>query len=120
MPGGGGGDDTWIMLTINELCAVPWVSEPSTAELTQLLRGAADIHLKPGEYAVHEGDETALYVVMSGTLEVTKLVDGIQRVLGARKPGEIHGEVPLIYGTRFQSGARASEPSRVRRIAAQH
>jgi thioredoxin reductase (NADPH) len=71
---------------------------------------------KPGEYAVHEGAERALYAVLAGKIEVVKLVDGIERTLGWRLPGAIFGEVPLTFGTVFPGAYRAAEPSRVLRV----
>jgi thioredoxin reductase (NADPH) len=38
-------------------------------------------------------------------------------VLGERLPGDVFGEVPIVLGTVFPVGFRASEPSRVMRIA---
>lgn len=108
------------MLTATELAAIPLFSVLSDVTLRDLGGGAADIHLNPGEYAVHEGDEAALFVVLSGAFDVMKLVDGIERKVGARTVGKIFGEVPLIYGTQFQSSCRASERSRVLRVSAQH
>jgi len=55
---------------------------------------------------VNEGEEAALFVVLAGCMEVTKLIDGIERTVGKRAPGKIFGEVPLIYGTPFQSNCR--------------
>ncbi len=108
------------MLTTDELAAIPLFSTLKVAELADLCRASADIHLGTGEYAVHEGEEAALFVVLSGKLEVRKLVDGIERTIGTRVPGKLLGEVPLVYGTQFQAGARATEPSRVVRIDARH
>ena len=70
----------------------------------------------PGEYAVHEGDERALFAVLEGRIEAIKLVDGIERVVGERRPGDIFGEVPITLGTVFPVGFRAAEKSRVMRI----
>ena len=70
------------MLTLDELAAIPVFSTLPQAALADLAGIAADIHLNAGEYAVHEGDEPALFVVISGTFEVIKLVDGIERRLG--------------------------------------
>ncbi|MDB5561277.1 MAG: pyridine nucleotide-disulfide oxidoreductase [Hyphomicrobiales bacterium] len=106
------------MLTIDELAAIPVFSTLEQALLEDLARAAADIHVGTGEYIVHEGDEPALFAVVSGKLEVTKFVDGIERKIGERQPGKILGEVPLVYGTPFQGSGRASEPSRVMRINA--
>jgi thioredoxin reductase (NADPH) len=108
------------MLTSNDIASMPVFSALSPDTVFELVKAAADIHLKPGEYVVHEGDEPALFVVLAGNLEITKLIDGIERTIGHRQLGKIHGEVPLIYGTPFQGGARASELSRVVRIGAQH
>ena len=44
------------------------------------------------------------------------MVDGIERVVGERHPGDIFGEVPITLGTVFPVGFRAAEPSRVMRI----
>jgi thioredoxin reductase (NADPH) len=82
----------------------------------RLSRAAADISLIPGEYAVHEGEEGALFAVLEGRIEPIKLVDGIEHVVGERLPGEIFGEVPIVLGTVFPVGFRAAETSRVMRV----
>lgn len=104
------------MLTTQELAAVPMFSPEDEPVLRELLRGAGDIQVGRGEFCVHEGDEPMLYSVLSGKLEVIKRVDGIERKIGERLPGTFIGEVPLIYGTPFQAGARAAEPTRLVRI----
>lgn len=106
------------MLTTDDLAAVPLFSTLKAAELAELCRASADIHLSTGEYVVHEGEEPALLIVLSGKLELRKFVDGIERTIGARLPGKIFGEVPLVYGTQFQASGRAAEPSRVVRVTA--
>ena len=107
------------MLTIDDVRAVPLFSTLSEAELHRLAHMAADMRLAPGEFAVHEGGERALFAVLSGRIEVVKLVDGVERTLGWRVPGAFFGEVPLTLGTPFPGAYRASEPSRVMRIDAQ-
>ena len=54
--------------------------------------------------------------MLEGRIEAVKLVDGIERVVGERQPGDIFGEVPIALGTVFPVGFRAAEPSRVMRI----
>ena len=85
-------------------------------ERGRLARVAADISLVPGEYAAHEGAERALFAVLEGRIETIKLVDGVERVVGVRHPGDIFGEVPMVLGTVFPVGFRAAEASRVMRI----
>jgi thioredoxin reductase (NADPH) len=106
------------MLTAIELATLPMFATESEAALGALLRGSGDIHLSPGEYVVHEGDEPALYGVLAGRLEVIKRIDGIGRKIGERAPGTFIGEVPIIYGTQFQAAARAAEPTHLVRIEA--
>jgi len=107
------------MLTASDVRAIPLFSTLSGTELERLAGSAADVHLCPAEFAVHEGGERALYAVVAGKIEVLKLVDGIERTLGWRGPGAIFGEVPLTLGTPFLGAYRASIPSRVMRIDAQ-
>jgi thioredoxin reductase (NADPH) len=106
------------MLTTDELAAVPLFSTLSALGLRELSKAAADIHLETGEYAVHEGDEPALYIVLSGLVQITKFIDGVEQTIGKRLPGIVFGEVPVVYGTPFQSSARAHEPTRILRIGA--
>jgi len=109
------------MLTVDELAAFPLFSTLRPAQLAEIAKHAADIHLAPGQYAAHEGEEPALFAVLSGKLEITKLVDGIERTFGYyRVAGQISGEVPLHYGVKFQFGTRAAEPTRVLRLDARH
>jgi thioredoxin reductase (NADPH) len=108
------------MLTIEDVRAVPLFSTLSQGDLERLVRTSADMTLRAGEYAVHEGGERALFAVLSGKLEVVKLFDGVERSLGWRVPGTIFGEVPLAFATPFPGAYRAAEPSRVMRVEPQH
>jgi len=106
------------MFTTDEVRTVPIFSALTEAELERLAQSAADIHLAPGEFAVHEGGERAFYAVISGKFEVVKLFDGVARTLGWRLPGTIFGEVPLALGSPFPAGYRAAETSRALRLDA--
>ncbi len=104
------------MVTADEIAAVPLFAELPEDEFRRISEAAADIHVQPGEYAVSEGDERALFAMLDGHLEVVKLFDGVERILGNRLPGDIFGEVPITLGTPFPAGYRAVEPSRVLRL----
>src|SRR5260370_23886139 len=106
------------MLTIDDVVAISLFSALPAVDLERLARTSADLHLSSGEFAVHEGGEGALFVVLTGKIEVVKTIDGIERRLGWRVPGTIFGEVPLALGTPFPRGYRAVEPSRVMRAEA--
>jgi thioredoxin reductase (NADPH) len=106
------------MVTAEEIGAVAVLAALDTAERERLSRAAADLSLVPGEYAAHEGDERAIFAVLGGRIEAVKAVDGVERVVGERLPGDVFGEVPIVLGTVFPVGFRAAEQSRVMRIEA--
>ena len=104
------------MVSPDEIVKVPLFAALEPAALKRLCRVAADISLSPGEYAVYEGDERALLGVLEGRIEAVKLVDGVDRVIGERLPGDIIGELSIALGMPHPAGFRAAEPSRVFRI----
>ena len=104
------------MLTADDLAAVPLLAHLPPPELARIASTSADIHLAEGEFLVHEGDARALFMVISGKIELSKTVNGVERVIGARLPGTIYGEVPMVFGTQMQATARAVETSRVLRM----
>src|SRR4028118_1364823 len=104
------------MLTIADVRAIPLFSTLAVTELERLAKTSADLHLDAGEFAVPEGGDRALYAVLAGKIEVVKLIDGVERTLGWRVPGQIFGEVPIAFGMAFVGGYRASEHSRVMRV----
>ncbi|MEA2456634.1 MAG: thioredoxin reductase [Thermoleophilaceae bacterium] len=104
------------MVTAEEIADVALFESLDAAQRERLSRVTADVTLVAGEYAAPEGAERALFAVLAGRIEPTRLVDGIERVLGERLPGDIFGEVPIVLGTVFPVGFRAAEASRVMRI----
>ncbi|MEA2418574.1 MAG: thioredoxin reductase [Thermoleophilaceae bacterium] len=106
------------MVTPEEIAGVTLFAGLDPSQCERLARVAADVSLVPGEYAAPEGSERALFAVLGGRIEPTRLVDGIERVLGERLPGDVFGEVPIALGTVFPVGFRAAEASRVMRIEA--
>ena len=104
------------MVTAEEIARIAVFAELDPAACERLSRVAADITLLPGEFAVQEGDERALFALVDGRIEAVKSVDGLDKVVGERHPGDIFGEVPITLGTGFPVGFRAAEKSRVMRI----
>ena len=107
------------MITAEEIGAVPAFAALDAEGRERLAHAAADLSLVAGEYAANEGDERALFAVISGAIEAVKLVDGVDRVLGSRAPGDLFGEVPITLGTVFPVGFRAAQASRVLRLEPQ-
>src|SRR4051794_644456 len=97
------------VVTTEEIGEVALFAALDSSEREQISRVAADIGLVAGEYAADEGSERALFAVIEGRIEPVKLVDGIERVVGERHPGDVFGEVPIVLGTVFPVGFRAAE-----------
>jgi thioredoxin reductase (NADPH) len=104
------------MVTLDDIAGIAVFAALDRADLERLCRVAADISLNAGEYAVHEGDERALYGVLDGRIEAVKVVDGVEKVVGERQPGDIFGEVSITLGMTHPASFRAAEASRVLRI----
>ena len=104
------------MFTVDELATIPLFSALGEKELEYLAGAVEDIHLIPGEYVAHEGEGRFLAVVVEGKTELTKLVNGVEQVIGVRLPGELGGEIPMTLGTPLPASMRAVEPSRVLKV----
>jgi thioredoxin reductase (NADPH) len=104
------------MVTVEEIGRFAVFEGVERPELERLARVVGDITLVPGEFAVHEGDGRALFGVLSGRLEVLRRVDGVESVIGERKPGDIFGEMSIAFGMLHPGGFRAAETTRVFRI----
>ncbi|HEU0181610.1 MAG TPA: FAD-dependent oxidoreductase [Agromyces mariniharenae] len=104
------------MITVDELRGIR-IFAPLPQEALEYLAGSVeDIHLVPGEYFAHEGDERALFVVVEGGAEITKVVNGEERVIGVRTPGRFFGEVPMTLSTPFPASGRAAGASRILKL----
>jgi thioredoxin reductase (NADPH) len=104
------------MVTPEEIARVAVFADLEPAERDRLSRVVADITLAPGESAVNEGDERALFGLLDGRIEVIRRVDGVESVIGERKPGDVFGEMSIAFGMIYPAGFRAAETSRVFRI----
>jgi thioredoxin reductase (NADPH) len=107
------------VVTADDIARVTVFAGLDEEKRERLARASADLDLAAGEYAAHEGGERALFAVLEGCIEAVKSVDGIDRVVGAREPGDLFGEVPITLGTVFPVGFRAAGPSRVARLEPQ-
>ena len=104
------------MFTIDELATIPLFSDLEEKALEYLAGEVEDIHVMPGEFVAYEGEGRALAIVFEGKTELTKLVNGVEQVIGVRFPGELGGEVPMTLGTPLPASMRAVEPSRVLKV----
>jgi thioredoxin reductase (NADPH) len=105
------------MFSRSGLRAIGLFSELADKELDYLAKTSADIRALPGEYVVYEGESRrSVFVLVEGRLEVTKFIDGTERVIGVRESGQLFGEVPVVLDSPFLVSFRATQNSRVMRI----
>ena len=112
------------MLTSPELKKIPIFSCLNDANLMWLSRQAADLHLEPGEYLLHEGEPTPFFVVLEGTTEVLKDVMGCRTEVSEHNRGDFFGELAILMATAAPASVRAKtachlarlDPSQITRV----
>jgi CRP/FNR family cyclic AMP-dependent transcriptional regulator len=68
----------------------------------------------PGDMIFHEGDPgRALFVIVEGTVEITRATTRGEHVLRKLNAGDAFGEMALIDDSQRSGGARAAEPTRL-------
>lgn len=106
------------MITSDMLRSLALFDSLDDAALQEISVSAADIHLTKGEWLVHEGEQAAFFVLLSGDLEVTKVINGAEQVINHYHPGDYFGEVPLLLGSTILANLRAMNDVRVLRLEA--
>ena len=106
------------MITPDLLRSVALFASLDEAALQEIAGSAADIHLIAGEWLVHEGEMPAFFVLLSGELEVTKIVSGTEQVINQYHAGDYFGEVPLLLGSTIIANLKALTDARVLRMEA--
>ncbi len=106
------------MITPELLRSIPLFDGLGEADLQAIASVAADIQLQPDEWLVREGEVSAFFVLLSGDLEVTKILAGVEQVIDHYHPNEFFGEVPLLLGSSILANLRAMNEVRVLRLDA--
>ena len=105
------------MNTIEALRAAPLFAGLSDPDLERLAGTVQQQRLAPGELLLREGDPgDAMFVVVSGELEVTKRAGATEQPLARVGPGAIQGEIAALQGTERQASVRALTDVEVLRI----
>jgi len=106
------------MITADDIRATPLFAGLDEDFLRRVGARAADLRLRAGDWIAREGDNGAFFVLLSGSVEITKAVAGRQKRLALRGPGDYFGEVPLLLASPFLASIRALEPSHLMRVGA--
>src|SRR3984885_664135 len=108
------------MLTSSDLKKIPVFACLNDVNLLWLSQQAADLHLEPGEYIIHEGEPTPFFVVMEGTTEVLKDVMGRRTEVSEHKAGDFFGELAILMATAAPASVRAKTACHLARLDPQH
>jgi signal transduction histidine kinase len=104
-------------MTLEALRSAPLFAGLADADLERLAATVERQQLAPGGLLIREGDPgDAMYVVVSGELEVTKRVGATEQPLARVGPGAIQGEIAALQGTERQASVRAVTEVEVLRI----
>ncbi|TMB85082.1 MAG: cyclic nucleotide-binding domain-containing protein [Chloroflexi bacterium] len=105
------------MTTLDALRTAPLFAQLPEADLRRLAEMAEPLSLAPGELLLREGDPgDAMYVVVSGELDVTKRSGGNEIQLARVGAGTIQGEMSAIEGRPRSASVRAITQVEVLRI----
>jgi thioredoxin reductase (NADPH) len=108
------------MLTSSELKKIPIFACLNDENLMWLSQQAADVHLEPGEYLIHEGEPTPFFVVVEGTTEVLKDVMGRRTEVSEHNRGDFFGELAILMATAAPASVRAKTACHLARLDPQH
>jgi signal transduction histidine kinase len=104
-------------MTIEALRAAPLFTGLNDADLQRLADTVERQQLAAGELLIREGDPgDAMYVIVSGELEVTKRAGATEQPLARVGPGAIQGEIAALQGTERAASVRALTDVEVLRI----
>ena len=108
------------MLTSSELKNIPIFSCLNDEDVMWLSQHAAELHLEPGEYLIHEGEPTPFFVLMKGATEVLKNVMGRLTEVSEFTQGDFFGELPILMATAAPGSVRAKTACHVARLDPQY
>ncbi|ELS00884.1 histidine kinase with cyclic nucleotide-binding domain [Xenococcus sp. PCC 7305] len=85
------------MLSIKELLELELFRQLPESRLTWICDRAAEIKLKKGDILVEEGDpHRGFMILLAGTMDVTRLSEGIQMPIGKHQAPAFFGEIQIL------------------------
>ena len=97
---------------VKALRAVPVFAGLGDRDLLHIVGASANLHYSAGSVVFEAGSPSeALYIVLSGRIEIFTLVNGRSRGVASIGPGDFFGEVSLLRDSAHSKSARAVEDS---------
>lgn len=101
------------------LATVPFFTHLDDQLLDDIAEGSVIVEVGPGSEIITEGAEAdAMFVVLEGALEVSKLSEGRRVVLGEVGPGEVQGEMALLEDSPRGATVTSLTPARLLKVSA--
>jgi signal transduction histidine kinase len=95
---------------------IPLFQDYDDDELVALLAQAVEVKLEPGDILFNEGDPPrGMFVIIEGTLEITKRIGNSDVILANHGPGVFVGEISLLTGEPHTATGKMTSPGRALR-----
>ncbi|QSQ12724.1 sensor histidine kinase [Myxococcus landrumensis] len=104
---------------LEELRTLPLFADVGPEEAEWVRGESTLLELQPQEWLGREGESSAFYLILEGSLRITKTVGGVETLISVFGTGEFFGEVPLLLGQCFLSSSRAITHCRLLRLSNQ-
>lgn len=105
------------MFTAQELKQIALFESMPDDMLQRLAEKIADVRLCADEWLIREGETPSFFILIEGSVDVIKEVNGREEMLKHYGAGEFFGEVPILLGAPSLASVQAREPSRVLRMS---
>jgi thioredoxin reductase (NADPH) len=104
------------MINARELRSIPLFGAIPDDEAAELAGRMGDVHLREGEWLLHEGDQPSFFLLLEGSVEVRKRVHTVDQRIAVYRTGEYFGELPLLLGSPAIASLRALETCRLAQL----
>ena len=91
------------MITADELRRVPLFAALPDNEAASLASRVADVRLREGDWLIQEGEQPSFFLLLEGSLEVRKVVHGVERRLTAIQSGRVFRRIAAAAGVAGRS-----------------
>ncbi len=104
------------MIELKDLENIPVMCCLTERQRAHFADVAADVRLCPGDWLIREGESPWFFIVISGSFDVLKEVNGFQETVRRYSAGDFFGELNLLFSAGSTASFRAHETSRVMRL----
>jgi signal transduction histidine kinase len=101
-------------MILKELFTIPLFHDATDDELEWLVANSYEVKLERGDYFYRENERpTQFYIVLEAELQISRMSDGKEMIVGTTPRGITGGELPLLNAAPSEVSAYAIVPSRL-------